>query len=242
LHAWGSRSGVESSSGCALAALAALGLAAGCAPVGRAPPAAVQVAPPVAAAGVHYRIDPARSEVRILAYRAGPLARFGHNHVLLVHALEGELWLPQDPAAARFRLSFPVAELAVDEPAARAAEGEEFASEPSPEDVAGTRGNLLGPALLDSAHYPRVRLDGAAARLPVGLVARATFGVRDRTLELEVPVEVAPAPGELVVRGGFTVLQSALGLTPFSVGLGALRVRDDLAVRFRLVAVADPGS
>jgi hypothetical protein len=42
------------------------------------------------------------------------------------------------------------------------------------------------------------------------------------------------------VRGGFTVQQGTLGLEPFSVALGALRVRDDLAVRFRLVAARDP--
>jgi hypothetical protein len=243
LHDSGSRQGVESNSGrvgvvCALAALA---LAAGCAPVGRAPPRSERVAPPAPAPGaVHYRIDAARSEVRILVYRAGPLARLGHSHVLLAGGLEGELWLPSDPAAARWRLSFPAAALVVDDPAARREEGEEFASEPSAADVAGTRRNLLGPAVLDADRYPLLRLDGSAARVAAGLVARVRIVLRDRALELEVPVAVAAADGALVVRGGCTLLQSALGLAPFSVGLGALRVRDDLAVRFRLVAVPDP--
>lgn len=160
--------------------------------------------------------------------------------MLTAGRLEGEVWLPADPAAARVRLSFPVADLVVDEPAARREEGEEFASLPSAEDVAGTRRNLLGPALLDAGRYPLIRIDGAAARRPEGLVVRAAVAVRDRTAALEVPVEVATGAGALTVRGGFTVLQSALGLTPFSVGLGALKVRDDLEVRFRLVAVPDP--
>jgi YceI-like domain len=245
LHGYSFGTGAESSSGRARAgnALAAAALAwlAACAPAGRPPPAAERVAPEVAAAGaVRYRIDPARSEVRILVYRTGPLARLGHNHVLVVRDLSGEVWLPADPAGARFSLSFPVAALAVDEPAARREEGEEFASEPSAADVAGTRRNLESPAVLDAARYPALRLDGVAARGPAGLLARARIVVRDHSAELEVPVEIAMAAGELDVGGGFTVLQGALGIEPFSVALGALRVRDDLAVRFRLVAVPDP--
>jgi hypothetical protein len=249
LHGHSSRFGAESSSGRARAgsplvavALAAAALVAACAPAGRAPPPAERIAPGVAAAagGTRYRIDPARSEVRILVYRAGPLARLGHNHVLVARDLEGEVWLPADPAQARFSLSFPVAALAVDEPAARREEGEEFASAPSAEDVAGTRRNLESPAVLDAARYPAIRLDGVAARGPAGLLARASVVVRGRTSELEVPVEVAVTSGELAVRGGFTVQQGTLGLEPFSVALGALRVRDDLAVRFRLVAARDP--
>jgi len=218
-------------------------LLAACAPAGRAPPPAERVRPAqtAAPAGSHYRIDAARSEVRVLVYRAGPLARLGHNHVLLVGGLTGEVWLPADPAAARFALSFPVAAFAIDEPAARRAEGEEFAVDPGAEDIAGTRRNLEGPVLLDAARYPEVRLDGVAGRDGNGLVAHCQVRVRDHTLELDVPVALESAPGEIVVRGGFSVNHAALGLAPFSVGLGALRVRDELAVRFRLVAAAGPG-
>jgi hypothetical protein len=34
------------------------------------------------------------------------------------------------------------------------------------------------------------------------------------------------------------VTQSSIGLTPFSVFLGALKVRDDLRVKFKFVALA----
>ena len=43
---------------------------------------------------------------------------------------------------------------------------------------------------------------------------------------------------QLTIHGGFGVSQAALGLAPFSTGLGALSVRDELEVRFRIVAVA----
>lgn len=235
---------VESSSGAARAgiALTVLALLVGCAPAGRAPPPPERVlpAPPVAAAGRHYRIDAARSDVRILIYRSGALARFGHNHVLRVVGLEGEIWLPADPAAAQFTLHFPVAALAIDEPQARRAEGEEFAEQPSADDIAGTRRNLESAAVLDAARHPEIRLEGKAARGASGLVARSHLRIRDGDAEVEVPLELTSGSAELGVRGRFSVTQSALGLVPFSAALGALKVRDDLDVRFRLVAVADP--
>jgi hypothetical protein len=245
MHGFSSRIAPESSSGragtgTALAALAVAFVAA-CAPAGRAPPAErVLPGAPAAPAGARYRIDAARSDVRILVYRAGPLASLGHNHVLRVRGLEGQLWLPADPAAARFALRFPVAALALDEPDARREEGAEFADLPSAEDIAGTRRNLEGPAVLDAARHPDIRLEGAAVRTATGLVARCRIAVRDGGTDLEVPVEVTTRGDEVVVRGGFSVTQSGLGIVPFSVALGALKVRDELAVRFRLVAVADP--
>jgi hypothetical protein len=234
---------LESSSGCARAAcaLAAIALLGGCAPAGRSVPAAEHVAPApaVAADARRYRVDPGRSTVRILVYRAGPLARLGHNHVLDAHAVAGEVLLPPGGSPARFTVALPVAALELDAPRARAEEGEEFATVPSEDDVAATRARLVGPEVLDAARYPSIRVDGTAAGDPG--VVHATLTVRDRRLALDVPVELSTAPGELVARGGFEVLQSALGIAPFSVALGALRVRDALYVRFSLTAVASPG-
>ena len=45
-------------------------------------------------AGQAYRIDAAQSELRVLVYRAGPLARFGHNHVMVNRAISG--WVDAD--------------------------------------------------------------------------------------------------------------------------------------------------
>jgi hypothetical protein len=113
MHGDSSRVGPESSSGRARAgiALTALALLAACAPAGRAPPPAERVQPgaPAAAAGSRFRIDAARSELRILVYRAGPLARLGHNHVLRVRDLQGEnaiLIGESDPAGKKFFRDF----------------------------------------------------------------------------------------------------------------------------------------
>ena len=127
-------------------------------------PAPAPAAPPAVAApgGPAYRIDPARSELRILVYRAGALARFGHNHVLISRALDGEVRLaaPGVFIGGTFDASLAVASFAVDEPAARHDEGAEFATEPSATDVEGTRRNLLGSGVLDATAFPTLRVHG----------------------------------------------------------------------------------
>src|SRR5580692_4219325 len=50
-----------------------------------------------AADSVRYRIDDGRSEVLIWVRSEGPLAYLGHNHIIQVAQLSGELWLPPDP-------------------------------------------------------------------------------------------------------------------------------------------------
>ena len=190
--------------------------------------------------GRHYRIDPARSEVRILAYRAGTLAHLGHNHVLVVHGLRGDVWLSPPPAPTTFRLAFPVAELEIDAAAARQEEGAEFVSVPTAADIEGTRRNLFGPKVLDATTFPEIKIAGQGVFGGSSTTARVQFELRDRTSEIEVPLVVELVGGDLTVRGGFTVLQTALGLTPFSVALGALQVRDDLSVRLVLRAAGAP--
>ena len=228
----------------------ALALALGaCAPgprPARTPPTPVAPAPQ-AAVHAAYRVAAAQSEVRVLVFRDGPLAQLGHNHVLVSHALSGAVDVAGAPPDLRFELALPVVEFAIDEPAARREEGDAFASEPSAADVAATRRNLLGPAVLDAEHYPLLRVAGLGAmrERAAGPDAgryrvRLRIELRGRASELEVPVTVTIAGEELEAAGEFRVAQSALGLTPFSVALGTLRVAEELVVRVRIHARREP--
>ena len=80
-------------------ALVVLGLAACGAPRPRAPapqtpnqPAPILQALP--APGT-YPIDSSKSELRVLVYRAGALARLGHNHVLVNRAVSGTVQIAE---------------------------------------------------------------------------------------------------------------------------------------------------
>jgi polyisoprenoid-binding protein YceI len=218
-----------------------------CQPVlGLRPPVAsppAVAAPAASVQAARYRIDAERSEVLILVYRDGRLASLGHNHVVAVRQLSGELLLAPDPAHSSWQLDFPVAAMSVDEPQLRAAQGEDFQSKLDDVAIAGTRDHMLGPLLLDAARYPAIRLQsqqvsGEADELRVS----ARLVVRDHAVDVELPVTLQRSPEELIASGDFDLTHTELGLTPYSVALGALRVADRMHVRYRLVALraSDP--
>jgi polyisoprenoid-binding protein YceI len=99
-----------------------------------------------------YRVDAASSLITIDVYRAGSLARLGHDHVVASHDAQGYVL----PDAGNADLYVELDRLVVDEPALRAEA--HFDTQPSPEDIAGTRRNMLGSGVLDAARYPFARI------------------------------------------------------------------------------------
>lgn len=188
------------------------------------------------AGGVVYRIDPAASEIHILVYRAGPLSRLGHNHVIAVQDPEGEVLLHSDRLGSSFELLVAVDGLTVDSPLLRERYGEAFASTPTEADIAGTRDNMLGPALLDAAAYPYLRIAGQLVSAPDGDAVALEIAVKDTVVQRTVPISLEIGEDSLTARGTLEIDHSALGLTPFSVMLGALRVAETMEIRFSLTA------
>ena len=186
-----------------------------------------------------YRIDPAQSELRLLVYRAGPMARLGHNHVIVNRAMQGWVRFAGDPTAASFDLGIPVAEFVVDDEAARGEEGADF-SVPVPEEArAGTRHNMLSASLLDGDDFPRIRLRSVTlSGTPPGMSAKMVLQIAGHDSQLEVPFTLAASPGRITASGDVVLRQTAMGLVPFSVMLGALQVQDEVTVKFKLVALA----
>src|SRR5271163_3381981 len=125
-------------------ALVVLGLAACGAPRPRAPAPQTPNQPtpslqPLPAPGI-YRIDSSKSELRVLVYRAGALARLGHNHVVVNRALGGAVKLTD--GASGFALNVPASGFVVDDAQARREEGSDFAAEIPDEAKAGTLRNM----------------------------------------------------------------------------------------------------
>jgi polyisoprenoid-binding protein YceI len=223
---------------CAAALLAACG-----APQARRGHDVAPAAPEPLAGVTAYRVDPARSEVRLLVYRAGPLAQFGHNHVIVNRAVGGWVDAAEPASAASFSLRVPVADFVVDDPDARAEEGPDFSEEVAEDAKSGTRHNMLSAALLDADHFPTITLTSVAVTSAPGpqaqgkLAARLTVDVAGHESTLEVPFILETTPDRLSALGTVVLRQSEMGLTPFSVMLGALRVQDEFTVKFKLVAL-----
>jgi polyisoprenoid-binding protein YceI len=198
---------------------------------------------PVAAEGTpptvrtRYQVDGAASRLHVLVYRAGTMARMGHNHVLSTDQLSGTVVVHPQLEQSQLVLDLPVNSLKVDEPAARAVAGEDFAAEVPPDAREATRANLLREEVLDAVRFPVINLRAVSIsgthHRPVLHVSLTVKGVAQR---IEVPVTLSYRDRELAAVGEFAIKQSDFGITPFSVGMGALQVRDELRIRFAIAA------
>ena len=202
------------------------------------PPPAPPPAPVIVPERIdHYRVDDQASQVLILVYRDGRMARLGHNHVLRVRQLSGEVVVPKEVANTTFTLEFPVAAMSIDETALRAGQGEDFKATVDPASIDGTRGHMLGEKLLDAAHFPVIRLQsGPLSTDGDRWTASLSITVRDHVSTVLVPISLIIDPESLTASGEFDLTHTQLGLTPYSVGLGAIRVAETMHVRFRVLA------
>jgi polyisoprenoid-binding protein YceI len=186
-----------------------------------------------------YQLVSGESLLIVRVYRGGTLARAGHNHIVASHDLAGSIRVAADVARSSCELSFPVAALTVDEAELRASQGPDFAADVPESAKAGTRHNMLGPAVLNAEVYPLITMKCAAFE-PDGerLLVHLRIQVRDHQSDFTVPVSYTQSPSELLAQGELTLRQTDLGLTPFTALLGAIAVKDEMRLQFRIVARA----
>jgi hypothetical protein len=184
-------------------------------------------------------VDSAASLLEIRVYRGGPLASLGHNHVIAAHDLEGVVHVNPQLLASSCELRFASAALTVDEPQLRERAGPEFAA-PVPQSArASTRQNMLSEAVLAATQFPHVALNCLElVATPVNGQLRADLQVSIRGARqlISLPLRYELTDTRLTVDGETALKQTALGMTPFSVMLGALQVQDQLEIRIHLVA------
>jgi YceI-like domain len=222
--------------------IALLALPCGCALPPKVLPPVAPSAPVAAPAGPYERYEILTSLVEVRVYRDGPMASLGHNHLISSASLAGTIDLRDPLTDSRFQLELPLDSLVVDDAAARAGAGAEFAKEIPPADREGTRRNMLGASVLDAALQPAIRLTVESLEGgPADLIARIRVGLRGEERIVTVPMSVELGDGQISVHARFTLHHADLGLTPFSVALGALRVRDDIDIDCRLLARRRPG-
>ena len=232
-----------------MAALALLLL--GCAPqVERPEPGAVvppptpvlerpgpSVAPPERPAEGVYQVDAQATDLRIYVYRAGRLARLGHNHVISSRDVQGTVTVGRTLEESTLRLEIPVATLKVDDPDLRKAAGPDFQSEPSESDIEGTRRNMLSERVLDAGPYPSISVQaGVAGGTLPDLELDLDITIRDMTRRIRAPVTLEESGDGVTASGELEIKQTDFGMTPFSVLGGALRVRDEVRIQYRVVA------
>ena len=142
-----------------------------------------------------------------------------------------------DLERSRFELLIPVQGLIVDDPLLRQEEGDEFSTEPSEHDIAGTRRNMLGKRVLNASMYPIIKLSGAG---PTGdgpeFVLEISIELLGGAVELQVPANLRLDGDVLEATGAFRLSHSDLGMRPFTAMLGMLRVADEMDFRYYIRA------
>jgi YceI-like domain len=212
-------------------------LLAACAAPPREPPVAAPPQAPLAAAlpSEHWAVTASYLEVRV--YRDGPMQKLGHNHIITSSALEGSIELRDPLTKSGFELHLPLESLVVDDPAARSTAGADFVNPVPQKDREGTRRNLLGEYVLDAARQDAIRL--TAEELtgePGALQARVRVSLRGEEHVIAVPFSLKLEGDRLESHASFRLTHADIGLVPFTVALGALKVRDDIEINFRLEA------
>jgi len=159
---------------------------------------------------------------------------FGHEH-----GVEGKIksgWLVLGASKQAGEIIFDMRSFRADTPAARRYVG-----------LSGTTdrrtrrqidANMLGPSVLDIAHYPTAtfRLRSAVPLQKKGRPTATMYRLQgDLTLHgvtqpLQIDVEVVPQKEGLRMRGRFSLLQTWFGITPFSKALGFVGVSDQLTI------------
>ncbi|MFU8831681.1 MAG: YceI family protein [Wenzhouxiangella sp.] len=215
-------------------------LLAGCQAQPRAPATAGETRPageepaemPV---GRVFHVLPEQSDLRIVVFAAGPLARFGHPHVIGGPVIHGQVVLTEPFHDSALQLRINVDELEVDRPEWRLDEG--FDPDMERSAIDGTRRNMLAAGLLDVDQYPEIMIESVGLNGPdwqPDIDLRITLA--GNTRELTVPVALEIASDSLSATGRMTLRQSEFGIEPFSAAGGNLQVADLILVRFRVVA------
>ena len=223
-------------------ALVVLVLAACAAPQrGQAPPAAprpaVEAPPPVQPAPGQEAWNVVASQLAIRVYRDGPMQKLGHDHVITSAALAGQIALGEPLTKTSFELSLPLESLLVDDEASRQSAGGIFAAPVPEKDREATRTNMLGPKVLDAATQSAIRMTSESITGDAGqLEARVRVSLAGHESVVSAPFSVTVEGDHLRARADLHLTHADLGLQPFTVALGALRVREDFEVALTLEA------
>ena len=183
-----------------------------------------------------FAVDPEKSRVEVLLFRAGPFKGFASDHLLLARGFSGRIGLnAAGLPATSVEIAFPVSLLEVDPPEARAREG--LKGVVSAADRKSVRETMLGPEQLDADRFPEITAtaEGVLGVLP-NPTLRLSLRIKDVRRTLLVPVTVSFSGETLRAEGELRLNQTDFGIEPFSFLLGAVSVEDEVRVRFIIVA------
>lgn len=187
-------------------------------------------APLPSEAAVHYRVDARRSQLIVRAFVGGLLSPFGHNHTIAARDLSGDVQIadPESLRGASLTIVVRAASLTVIDKV----------SESDRRQIEQT----MRAEVLETSKYPEIVFH--STEVQAQKVGDGQYRIRiagDLSLHgVTRPLVInalASFDGEtLHARGEFTLRQSDYKITPPSLGLGTIRVKDELKLSFDITA------
>jgi polyisoprenoid-binding protein YceI len=176
-------------------------------------------------------LDPTRSRALVEVGKAGALSfAAGHSHRIEA-PIQGTLAVdPEHPEQAVARFEIRASDLTVMK------DGE------PPQDVPKVQETMAGERVLDVARYPTVSFQSRAIDVRhrrggvLELTITGDLTLHGTTRSVSVPVLAEIAPDTITARGSFSVKQTDYGMTPVKVAGGMVAVKDEMKIRFTVVA------
>lgn len=230
-------------------------------------PAAAALTATVAAVPPAWEVVEDESLFAVVTRKAGPAARFAHDHLVHPRRYDIELELDLDrPGATRMELAFDVEDLVVDDPVWQDRiqdrlqelgildEPFQGASDSERDEI---REEMLDSGQLDAAGHPRVRLVTRSVEPDPehdeAFLVAFEMTVRDETrrgearVRMEHPGEEDPGqeegggPERMVLEGRAELRFTDFGIEPYRAFLGAVRNQDRFFLYMRLVLSREVG-
>jgi len=159
---------------------------------------------------------------------------FGHEHGVVGHIKQGTLQLRAGQSGGQ--LLFDMASFQVDTDAARQYVGLSGTTDDSTKEK--TNANMRGAGVLDIRKYPTASFTLESSRLLPEKSKRGfpqyqldgKFTLHGVTQPISILADAEQKGDWIRLRGGFAMLQTKFGITPFSKAFGAVGITDQLKI------------
>lgn len=186
--------------------------------MGKLPRLAIAIALSLAAFAAQSPIDTSRSTITVYVYRAGFFSFAGDNHIVQAQVASGSL----DESARQVELVINARVMRVLDPNL------------DPKKRAQVQERMLGPDVLDVAHFPEIKFHSRSVEAGANGTLKITGDLTLRGQTHPVTVEATGSNGHY--RGSAKLKQTDFGITPITVGGGAVKVKDELKLEFEIFA------
>ena len=176
-----------------------------------------------------YNIVAAESSLTVFVAKDGALARMAHDHNIGVKSFSGRVTVPAGGAnAGTLELDADARSLMI-------------LDQISAKDKAEITNNMNN-SVLESAKFPKITFRSTSLSNFTQNGNNSNFTVNgDLTLHgatkrIAVPVSVAQTGSSLRATGQYTLRQTDFGIKPYSAFLGAIKVKNEVVIKFNIVA------